>query len=276
MGKFRGIVAGVIIATLLVFLFYPTFRWLVFSWLNNPYYSHGFLVPLVSLFFLWRKKGAFFGEGGEPNNFGWVVVALGLAGHLLAMLWQAYYLSALAFILVLIGLVIHFCGLLAARQLLFPLGFLSFMIPLPIVDRLSPSLESLTATHAASLVQMVGIPARNLGAQISLTDSTFVVAAPCSGLNSIVSLLALTAVLTYIVRGSPLAKVTLLGAAVPIAMAANLFRVSSLLSIAHFFGAEAGMAYFHNFSSPILFLVALALLIGVGKVVGCSEVRQDI
>ncbi len=276
MGKVRGIAGGVIIAALLVFLFYPTFRWLVLSWLNNPYYSHGFLVPLVSLFFLWRKKGAFLGERGEPSNLGWVAVALGLAGHLLAVLWQAYYLSALAFIFILSGLVLHFYGARAARQLLFPLGLLFFMIPLPIVDRLSPSLESFTATHATSLVQMVGIPARNLGSQISLSGSAFVVAAPCSGLNSIVSLLVLTAVLTYVVRGSPLAKATLLGAAVPIAMAANLFRVSSLLSIAHFFGAEAGMTYFHNLSSPILFLVALALLVGVGKAVGCSEIRQDI
>lgn len=276
MGKVRGIAGGVIIAVLLVFLFYPTFRWLVLSWLNNPYYSHGFLVPLVSLFFLWRKRGAFLEGRGSSNNLGWVVVTLGLVGHLLAIIWQAYYLSTLAFIFILGGLVLHFYGTRTARQVLFPLGFLFFMIPLPIVDRLSPSLESFTATHASSLVQTVGIPARNLGAQINLSNSTFVVAAPCSGLNSIVSLLALTAVLTYIVRGSPLAKATLLGAAIPIAMAANLLRVSSLLSIAHFFGAEAGMTYFHNFSSPILFLVALALLIGVGKVVGCSEIRQDI
>lgn len=276
MGKVSGIAVGVIIVSLLVFLFYPTFRWLVLSWLNNPYYSHGFLVPLVSLFFLWRKRRAFFERRAESNNLGWVVVALGLAGHLWAMIWRAYYLSALAFILVLFGLVIHFYGLLVARQGLFPLAFLLFMVPLPMIDRLSPHLESLTATYATNLVRLLGIPAQNLGSQVYLRHTTFVVAAPCSGLNSIVSLLALTAILTHVVRGSSLAKVILLGAAVPIAIAANLFRVSSLLSIAHFFGAEAGMTYFHNFSSPVLFLVAFALLIGVGKVVGCSEVRQDI
>ncbi len=270
------IAGGVITLSLLAFLFYPTLRWLLLSWLSSPYYSHGFLVPLISLFFLWRKRRAFL-EGEEgPNNLGWVVVTLGLAGHLWAMIWQAYYLSALAFILVLFGLVIHFYGLLVARQVLFPLAFLLFMVPQPMIDRLSPHLESLTATYATDLVWLLGVPAQNLGSQIYLRDTTFVVAAPCSGLNSIVSLLALTAVLTHIARGSPLAKATLLGAAVPIAMAANLFRLSSLLSIAHLFGAEAGMTYFHNFSSPILFLVAFALLIGVGKVVGCSEIREDI
>ena len=276
MGKVRGIVGGVIIAALLAFLFYPTFRWLLLSWLNSPYYSHGFLVPLISLFFLWRKRGALFEGRGGSNKWGWLVVSLGLAGHLVAMIWQAYYLSALVFILLLFGLVIHFCGLLVAREVLFPLAFLLFMVPFPMMDRLSPYLESLTATCATNLVRLLGIPAQNLGSQIYLPDTTFVVAAPCSGLNSLVSLLALAALFAFLVRGTLVAKLALLGAAVPIALAANLFRVSSLFSIAHLFGAQAGMTYFHNFSSPILFLLAFALLIGVGRVVGCSEVRQDI
>ena len=231
------IAGGVIIVSLLAFLFYPTFRWLVISWLNNPYYSHGFLVPLISLFFLWRKRRALFEERGEPNKLGWIVITLGLAGHLVAMIWQAYYLSALAFILVLFGLLIHFCGLLVTRQLLFPLALLLFMVPLPLIDRLSPHLESLTATYATNLVRLLGIPAESLGSQIYLPDTTFVVAAPCSGLNSLVSLLALAALFAFLVRGTLAAKLALLGTAVPIAMTANLFRVSFLLSIAHFFGA---------------------------------------
>jgi exosortase/archaeosortase family protein len=64
--------------------------------------------------------------------------------------------------------------------------------------------------------------------------------------------------------------------AVPIALVANLFRVSSLLTIAHFFGAEVGMKYFHDYSSPVLFLLAFGLLILVSRVVGCSEIRGDI
>ncbi len=272
----RDIVGGAIILGLLALLFSSTFAWLVYNWINNSYYSHGFLVPLISAFFLWRRRDAFARHNRESNALGLVALAISLVAFLIAQVWQAYHLSALALIVLLVGLALYFLGERAARRIAFPLAFLLFMIPIPFINRLSPALESFTATASTGAVGLLGIPSVNLGSQIELQNSSFVVGAACSGLNSMVALATLVVVFIYILEGSNRAKLVLLGLAIPIAIVANIFRVSALLVIAHLFGAEAGMKYFHDYSSPVLFLLAFALLILVSRLVGCSEIRRDI
>jgi exosortase len=115
-----------------------------------------------------------------------------------------------------------------------------------------------------------------MGSQIQLPNSSFTVGAACSGLNSVVALATLVVIFIYILEGSHLAKGILLIMAIPIAIVANIIRVSSILVIAHLFGAEAGMRYFHDYSSPVLFLLAFALLILASRLLGCSEIRRDI
>jgi exosortase len=272
----RDVIGGMIILGLVVVLFYPTFAWLVYNWINNSYYSHGFLVPLISGFFLWRSKDAFAKDKREPSNLGLVVLGISLLVYVVAQVWQAYHLSAFALILLLAGLTLYFLGTKATRRIAFPLGFLLFMIPLPFINQLSPAMESLTVRVSTAAVRLLGIPATNQGSQIQLQDSSFTVGAACSGLNSVVALATLVVIFIYILEGSRPAKMILLIMAIPIAMVANFFRVSALLVIAHLFGAEVGMNYFHDYSSPVLFLSAFALLILTSRLVGCSEIRRDI
>jgi exosortase len=261
---------------LVILLFSSTFTWLAYNWLNNSYYSHGFLVPLISGFFLWRRKGAFAREAREPSNLGLLFLGVSLVGFLVAQVWQAYHVSAVALVVLLAGLALYFLGEKATRRIAFPLAFLLFMIPLPFINRLSPALEAFTATTSTSLVSLLGIPAVNHGSQIQLQNSSFVVGAACSGLNSVVALATLVVIFVYILEGSYGAKATLMVIAIPIALVANLIRVSALLGIAHFFGAEVGMRYFHDYSSPVLFLLAFAMLILGSRFVRCSEIRRDI
>jgi len=272
----RDIIGGIIILGLVAVLFYPTFAWLVYNWMNNSYYSHGFLVPLISGFFLWRSRDAFGKDRREPSNLGLIVLGISLVVYLVAQIWQAYHLSAFALILLLTGLTLYFLGQEATRRIAFPLFFLLFMIPLPFINRVSPAMESFTTRVSTAAVRLLGIPASNLGSQIQLPNSSFTVGAACSGLNSVVALATLVVIFIYILEGSRLAKILLLVMAIPIAIVANIFRVSSILVIAHFFGAEAGMKYFHDYSSPVLFLLAFALLILASRLLRCSEIRRDI
>jgi len=272
----RDIAGGAVILGLVAVLFYPTFAWLVYNWLNNSYYSHGFLVPLISGFFVWCRRDAFQQDKREPSNLGLVVLGLSLVIYLVAQVWQAYHVSAFTLILLLAGLALYFLGKEATLRIAFPLAFLLFMIPLPFINQLSPTLESFTATVSTAVVHLLGIPATNFGSQIQLPNSSFVVGAACSGLNSMVALATLVVVFIYILEGSRLGKIILLIMAIPLALVANLFRVSSILVIAHLFGAEAGLRYFHDYSSLVLFLLAFLLLVLVSRLVGCSEIRRDI
>jgi exosortase len=270
----REIALTMAVVGLTAMVFLPTLRWLVASWSSNPYYSHGLLVPLISAYFAWRKRDAL--QQRKPSNVGLAILALGLAMHLLAVPWQAHLVSALALLIVLAGLLLYFYGLETVRRMLFPLGFLLLMIPLPFVERLAPALEAFVSRYAALMVRALGTPAENLGSQVRLANGTFIIGAPCSGLRSIVSLSTLAVLFAYLVSGPLIGQIVLVAAAPFIAMIANLVRVASLLQVAHFFGPEIGMKYYHSLASPLLFLVAFILLIVLGRILGCSELWPDI
>ncbi|MGD8737788.1 MAG: archaeosortase/exosortase family protein, partial [Anaerolineae bacterium] len=72
------------------------------------------------------------------------------------------------------------------------------------------------------------------------------------------------------------AKAALLLAIVPLVALSNVLRIAILLVVAVVFGQEVALSYYHDWSSPILFLMALGLLLVLGKVLGCSRIRDDI
>jgi len=252
---------------LLLVAFWPTLQWLWQAWLYNPYYSHGFLIPPLSAFLIWQERGQLADLPQRPVAAGIVLLAGGILVHLLALPWQAYFISALALLAVLIGVSLSFWGWPVTRCLLFPIVLLLSMIPLPALDRLSPPLEAFAANSGAALVRLIGVPAESNGAQVSLSNSSFVVGAPCSGLRSLVALVTLAALVAYEMTGPLAGRLALLLSAIPVAILANLVRVTLLFWIAHTFGPAAALAYYHDWAGFVVFLVALAVLIALARII---------
>ena len=271
----RSLLFAVLIASLLGLAFWNTLAWLAEAWWSDAYYSHGPLVLLISAFLIWLSRGAVrrTPEGTQP--LGIVILALGLLLHAGAVLWRAYYLSAFGLLAVLAGLGLLFLGRQAMGKLLFPLVFLSFVIPLPLAERFGPPLEVFTATQATNLVRLAGIPAINEGSRVMLAGSTFAVGAPCSGLSSLVALIALAALLAHAVQGPVWARWLVFLSAVPVALLANVVRVASLFVVANAWGPDVALGYYHDLSSPVLFLVALVLLILLSRGLGCGDFNLE-
>ena len=96
---------------LTVITYIPTFIWMVDRWnAKDTYYSHGMLVPFVSLFIIWLKRKKLGEIKIIPSNLGWLFFICGLSIHLLSALLRVYFSSGFSIILVLIGLVLLFFG----------------------------------------------------------------------------------------------------------------------------------------------------------------------
>ena len=261
---------------LALLLFLPTLLWLVEAWLSDPYYAHGPLVLVAALYLIWVRRKALADSPRAPSDSGALVLALALAVHLWALVWRAFYLSALVLPLAFLGLLAMLFGWRIARQFLFPLAFLFLMVPLPLAERFGPTLEGWAATSATALAQTLGVPAQNDGAQVFLPNSTFTVGIPCGGLHSVIAIITLATLFVYIVRGTVLARLLLFLAAIPIALAANTLRIALLFAIANAWSATAAMDYFHNLSSPVLFLATCALLLGAAHLLRCTQIRWEV
>ena len=272
-----GAIAYAAIAGLLGLLLYPAGGWLVRSWLVNPYYSHGFMIaPFAALvaWRQWRQVASAPRQGGAWAGLG--LAAASLAGIVWAQRWQDYALAALATVPLLAGILLYLEGWPRLRPWLFPLLFLALMVPLPAIDRLSPWMESFTARWATGLARLVGVAAVQQGGEITLAGGSIVVGAPCSGLRSMVAITTLGVAWVYLVEGRWTAKVVLLLALLPLVAAANVVRVAGLLAVAAVWGHDVALTYYHDWSGVVLFLLAVLGMLGLGKVLGCAQVRDDI
>ena len=152
----------VFISLLLSILYFRTFIWLINSWLTDPYYSHGFLIPIICGFIAWRniRETKNENEKGreqklnpetdpEPFKFkpGIYLFAFGLTLYVIGFIKIFPFLSALSFLFTASGLILYFYGKPLMRSFLFPISFFIFAIPLPFtfLDKVAYSLQSLSA-----------------------------------------------------------------------------------------------------------------------------------
>src|SRR6185436_18346520 len=167
-------------------------------------------------------------------------------------------------------LVLLIGGFPALRRYAFALGFLLFLIPLPgfILDAATTPLKSAVSVAVEWLLQLAGYPVERSGVVLSLGDNQMLVADACSGLNSIFSLFALGLLYTHLTGpSSKVRTAVLLAAVLPIAIAANILRVTALVLITVHFGEEAAMGFMHGLAGLLVFIAALAMLVGLDRLI---------
>lgn len=243
-------------------------------WYHDPDYSHGFLVPLLAGYFVWERWDRLKATNFDPNAWGIPVLAFGLLMLVIGSIGAELYLQRSSIIVVLAGLVLLTMGRDILRVLLFPIAFLFFMIPLPaiVVNAVAFPLQLFAAKTAAFCLFNFGIPVLREGNVIVLAGTTLEVAEACSGIRSLQSLLALGTVYAYFSQTVMWKRWVLVILSVPIAIAANAFRVSGTGVLAHYWGPEAAEGFYHTFSGWLIFVFAFLMLLGAGTVL--SRIRH--
>lgn len=269
-GMLRVLYVALIV--ILVFLYRDTFSSLINIWRSNPDYSHGFLVPVISGYLCWTKREAFQKLPLRPNAWGIVLLVLGLAIFVLGTVSQGgVSQQRYSFILVLIGLVLLLFGIDHLRLVSFPLGFLVLMIPLPGVlepEILFP-LQLFAAKAATTILFFLGIPVLREGTIIQLAGSTLEVAEACSGIRSLLSLVALGTIYAYFTQRNFWIRLVISSCAIPIAIFANALRVAGTGLLAHLYGTQVAEGFYHHFSGWLMFVFALLLFVGVAALLSC-------
>lgn len=253
----------------------PALVALVKTWSADPSMSHGFVVVAVSAWLAWTRREALKAAAGEPGRLSLALVALGLALYVLGFWAEVNFLPALSFIVSLAGLTGHFWGWGVVRQAWFCHAFLLFMVPWPdvLVEFLSFPMQLMSATYAAMLLGILGLPVQRSGVELRVRDYAFEVAIPCSGMRSLVALLAVAALMAYFWQGPVGRRLLLFAIGAPIALAANALRIAVVLLIAANWGAKAAEGFFHQFSGVAVFAFAVSGLVAAGWAMGLGKPR---
>jgi exosortase len=256
----------ILLAAALAGLFAPAVLALAQRWEADPNYSHGYLVPLISLALAWhayQKAGA--PERGAPAvGVAWIFV--GVSIHLAAILGSWPLLDFPAIVLVLHGVAVAAGGREWARHFGFALLFLVFMFPWPTawMARAALFLQEWVSIIAASVFDLfVVCYRRGTTLKIAGVEEPLVVAEECSGLRQIVAFLALGALLGKLSGRGVGYRLVLLALAVPVAVLANVVRVLLMGLGAVFFGTGWIKGWLHHapaaFSLPMGIVLYLAI-----------------
>jgi len=259
-----------IVGIFVLLIYVPSFLWMWDRWFaRDSYYSHGILIPFVTAFLIWQKRDVLKKIKPETSPWGLRLFFLGIAIHLLSALFRVYFSSGFSLIIVLFGLTLHFYGFKALKEVLFPISFLAFMIPLPmlVITNLSFRLKIFATQIAVGALNNMGLFCVQHGSTIVMRHAYVVVEDACSGLRSLITLMALGSLFAYWMKSSFLKKAILFVSTIPIAVITNVGRIIFLSFVSEIWGTQRAMGPIHEASGIIIFLGAFCLLYVVQKVI---------
>lgn len=242
-------------------MYVPLYWWAAETIWQTEDQAHGAIILAVMVWLFWTLRHTIDDAPAKPlPALGWPIFAAGLFIYFVGRVFDISILEFGSQPLVVAGALLLMRGMPAIRAAWFPLLYFIFMIPLPgiLVDAITGSLKGLIANVVESFLYAAGYPIARSGVILSIGPYQLQVADACSGLHSMFSLSALGTLFMYLMgRKRTLHMGIMLAAILPIAFAANIVRVMTLVLVTFYLGDEAGQGFLHGAAGMVLMLVAL-------------------
>jgi exosortase len=261
-----------------VWAYWTTLAEVAERWSIDPQYSHGFLVPVFSGYLLWRRRAQLAESDLQPRWWGVGIVLIGAATRMLGHILYQPWLDTGSLLICLVGIAAAAGG---RRALLWAgpaILFLVFMLPLPyrLEIALGGTLQRIATNVSTYAMQTVGVPAIAEGNVILLTDSKLGVVEACNGLSMLITFFALASAVAILAPRSWVEKIVIFLSALPIAILANVIRITStgiLIEAAH---SDWAKMVFHDLAGWLMMPLALGMLLVELFILGRSLVVENI
>lgn len=246
------------------------------DWAADPNNSHGFLVPLIALYLVWERRDRLRHLPVRPSVLGALLLGFGVLALVAGNVGAELFVQRMSLIGVIAGLIWFNLGFAQARLLAFPVLFLMLAVPLPaiVLNAVSFPLQLFAARCAEQVLLLLHIPVFREGNIVHLAHTTLEVADACSGIRSLVSLIALAVVFAYFAQRHWAARALLVVSAVPIAVLTNAGRVAGTGILAQAFGVQAAQGFYHTFSGWLVFVAAVAILVAESGLIHVVAARR--
>ena len=263
-----NLAVALVLLAALVGLYYPVLTSLVHDWSTNDNYSHGFFIPLISGYMVYALREELGRIAVRPANWGFLMLLAGLGQLYVARVGSEYFLQRTSLILVLLGMVLFLWGRELTKKLLLPIGYLQFMVPLPAIiwNKIAFPMQLFSSAVTERVIQAVGLPVFREGNVLHLAQTTLEVVDACSGLRSLTTMFALAAALAWFSDFATWKKWLLFFAAAPVAIFANIVRLTATAGLASIYGEKVAQGFLHDFSGLFTFVFGLSLLILTSKI----------
>jgi exosortase len=262
-------------------VFWPTAIELLRYWTNDDNYSHGFLVPVVSLFFAVtasRQAGTLVRTRLPRRSVrvGMLSLVLGMIVHAVAAFVNFPLLDVAGLVLTLRGVLYLLGGRKVWRANAFSVWFLLFMAPLPLTwyQALSRTLQNVATHISASGLTLVGVPVLVEGQLLHVPGYTLEVAEACSGMRQVMAFLALSVIVAKMSGGRGWSRWVLVLLAMPIAVAANCLRIVITGVLIRVGGVGWVTGAWHTAEGLVTLMLGLLLFAATARALRCRSGTQ--
>ena len=233
----------------------------------TPEYSHGPLIPLISLYlFLRELRRAPLPEAALPLRWpGILAIALALMVAVLGNLAEIPDIVTYAMILWLGGVVLVVFGWQRGIRHQLPVLHLVFMLPLPqfLYWKLTILLQSYSSQLGVWFIDLAGVSVFLEGNVIDLGVYKLQVAEACSGLRYLFPILSFSYLFSILYRGPLWHKAMLLLSAAPLTVFMNSVRIGIIGILVDRYGIEQAEGFLHFFEGWVIFLACISILFGL-------------
>ncbi len=274
----RGDPSCWLLAGALIALYAPVFVETAHIWLVDAYSAHGFLIPFLTGLLIWWRRQELADAPRSCNRWGFALLAGGLLLETAAWYARIRVFAMLSLVPVLLGASLLLGGSRITRILLFPLLFLGFAAPLPtwLVQPVSFPIQNISCRAASWSVQQTGVPISQEGFTIGLSNgSSLEVAEECSGFKKTLTITVFACFYASLFAIPLWKQGALVLLAMPLAIVANIARVSGLILTANAWGIR-GVHWLHDIADPFVVVLCFGLLLWAGRVLGCRKLRYSV
>ncbi len=247
---------------ILVIPFYDGLLYMVDQWSRDEY-SHGYLLPIISVYFIWQKKNELSEIEFKGSWIGVGLFCLGLLGFLVGELSTLFTVIQYSFLVALAGLLLAIIGWPAFRVIWIPLCILFFMVPLPafLYNNLSSFLQLISSKLGVEVIRLFGISVFLEGNVIDLGQFKLQVVEACSGLRYLFPLMSLGFIAAYLYKDAFWKKAVVFLSTIPITVLMNSFRIGVIGVMVEFWGQEMAEGFLHDFEGWFVFMACTAVLV---------------
>lgn len=249
----------------------------VVSKYKKPEFSHGYIIPFVSGWIIWQRRHIIMQSRTSGDMRGLFFIAVGLFIALFAHAGNMSSLPYLGLIPFIFGLVIVFLGMPAAKYTAIPIGFLAFgfYIPSTAYVLISTNLQLVSSQIGAAVLELMNVPVYLDGNIIDLGSYKLQVAEACSGLRYLLPLITFGVICAYLYKAPIWARLLVVLATVPITIAFNGARIAMTGLLVNSGNQALAEGFMHLFEGWVVFLLALACLLGLMWLLLCLTGRPS-
>lgn len=252
---------GLLLAWIL-FLYRDTAVAMVTIWWRSETFTHGFLVPPIVLWLIWRQRAALAALTPRPMA-GPFVLAAGVAFiWLMGDLVAVNAVTQLALVTLLVLSVPAVLGWQVARLIAFPLGFLFFAVP--IGEFLMPQLMDWTADFTIMALRLSGVPVYREGLQFIIPSGSWSVVEACSGVRYLIASVTVGTLFAYLNYQSTQRRVLFVLVSILVPIVANWLRAYMIVMLGHYSGNTIAVGVDHLIYGWVFFGVVIMLMFVVG------------